>query len=144
MNPKGTINTLLSLVLFVGTASILAQTSVPLPGKLTGSYQDKARRAGKMAVIPVELTDISTDGEKVSGIVSNYRSPAGNCISDNTPFKGTYKDGLLNAKSEKLKSQFADNRPCGGIGIELKLSGGNWHGTLTAGGDAFILDLDGK
>lgn len=76
--------------------------------------------------------------------MSDYRSPAGNCASENTPFKGTYKDGTLTIRSEKLKSQFADGRSCGSITIEIKLEGGKGHGTLTAGANTFSLDLEGK
>ncbi len=76
--------------------------------------------------------------------MSDYRNPAGNCVSENTPFKGTYKDGTLTIRSEKLKSQFADGGSCGSITIDIRREGAKGRGTLTAGANTFSLDLEGK
>jgi hypothetical protein len=130
--------------LLIGNALVVAQTSAPLPTKLGGSYLYKYRNSWKSAVIPVELSEIAIDGENVRGILSSYRSPAGNCISDNTAFSGTYKDGVLRLKSQPFKSQFADGRPCGGATIEVKLEGGHATGTLMTGSEVSMLDLDAK
>ena len=117
----------------VALSPLLAQTSIPLPGKLSGHYDWQSSSNRKSFTISVELSEITTDGENVKGVVSAYRSPAGNCVSENTAFNGTYKDGALNIKSDPLKSQWADGRACGGIAIEVKLDGGRASGTLKAG-----------
>ena len=90
------------------------------------------------------LSDGTGGYENVKGVVSTYRSPAGNCVSENTAFKGTYKDGSLRIKSGPLKSQFADGRACGGIAIEAKVDGGRASGTLTVGSEVFPIDLEAK
>ena len=135
---------LISLVGMVVVNPLLAQTSAPLPAKLTGQYDWHSPANKKLMVIPVELSEMTSDGENVKGVLSNYRSPAGNCVSDNTPFKGTYKDGALSIKSGPLKSQFADGRACGGITIEVKLESGKASGTLKAGADVSSIYLAAK
>ena len=136
---------LLSLVSVVAVSPLLAQTSAPLPGKLSGEYQwHSSGSMRKNLSIPVALSEITSDGDKVTGVVSAYRSPAGNCISEGTPFNGTYKDGTLSIKSGPLKSQFADGRACGGIAIEVKLDGGRGSGTLKAGSEVSSLFLEAK
>jgi hypothetical protein len=138
------IRHLLLLVGMVAVTPVLAQTSAPLPGKLAGKYDWHSRDNRKIAAISVELSEITTDGENVKGVVSAYRSPLGNCVSDNTAFKGTYKDGALSVKSGPLKSQFADGKACGGMTIEVKLDGGRASGTVTVGSEVFPIDLEAK
>ena len=128
----------------VAVNPLLAQTSAPLPAKLAGQYDWHSPANKKLMVIPVELSEMTSDGENVKGVLSAYRSPAGNCVSDNTAFKGTYKDGALSIKSGPLKSQFADGRACGGITIEVKLDSGRASGTLKAGADVSSIDLEAK
>ena len=135
---------LLSLVSVVAVSPLLAQTSAPLPGKLAGQYDWHSSNNRKISAIPVELSAITAEGENVKGVLSAYRSPAGNCVSENTAFNGTYKDGALSIKSGPLKSQFADGRPCGGIAIEVKLDGGRASGTLTVGSEVSPIDLEAK
>ena len=138
------IRHLLFLVGMVAVSPLLAQTSAPLPGKLAGQYDWHSRDNRRIVAIAVELSEITTDGENVKGVVSAYRSPAGNCVSENTAFKGTYKDGALSIKSGSLKSQFADGRACGGIAIEVKLDGGRASGTLTVGSEVSSINLEAK
>ena len=138
------IRHLLSLVGVVAVSPLLAQTSAPLPGKLAGHYDWHSRDNMRIFAISVELSEITTDGENVKGVVSAYRSPLGNCVSDNTAFKGTYKDGALSIKSGSLKSQFADGRACGGIAIEVKLDGGRASGTVTVGSEVSSINLEAK
>ena len=138
------IRHLLFLVGMVAVTPVPAQKSAPLPGKLAGKYDWHSRDNRKIVAISVELSDVTTDGENVKGVVSTYRSPAGNCVSENTAFKGTYKDGSLRIKSGPLKSQFADGRACGGIAIEAKVDGGRASGTLTVGSEVFPIDLEAK
>src|SRR5580765_5808539 len=107
MQALGTIPT---TFLLLGISIAVAQTSSPLPSTLTGQYYWQSGQ--KRKPIAVELSNISADGESVKGVVSKYSSPAANCISDDTPFNGTYKDGTLRIKSAPLKSQFADGKPC--------------------------------
>ena len=128
--------------LLLGISIAMAQTSPPLPSTLAGQYLWRSASGHRMKSIPVELTSIVVDGENVQGVVSQYSSPAANCISENTPFKGTYKDGSLRIKSAPLKSQFSDGRPCGGVAMELKLDGRRASGTI--GGEAYPLDLEAK
>ena len=130
--------------LLIGNAPVVAQSSIPPPAKLEGAYTFKNARNGKNVVIPVGLSEITVDGENVRGILSAYRSPAGYCISDNTAFFGTYKDGVLRVKSQPLKSQFADGRPCGGATIVVTLEGRHASGTLMTGSDVSTLELDAK
>ena len=81
----------------------------------------------------LELTDIKVVGERVTGIVENYRSPNGACFSEKTPFNGTYRNGLLAIESMPLGSQQRDSHPCGGIAFEVKISAGRASGTYKAG-----------
>ena len=138
------IRHLLSLVGVVAVSPLLAQTSAPLPGKLAGNYDWHSRDNRRIVAISVELSEITTDGEKVKGVRSAYRSPAGNCISESTPFNGTYKDGALSIKSGPLKSQFADGRRCGGIAIEVKPDGGGASGILKVGSQVSSIYLEAK
>lgn len=69
----------------------LAQTAVP--AKLVGAYRGNPDPKGYVSVNPVELANVSVDGEKARGIL-NTRSPAGNCISENSPVAGTFKDAF--------------------------------------------------
>lgn len=131
-------------VVLLGSAVALAQTTVAMPAKLVGSYTYRYAKSGKTAVIPVELSEMIAEGDTVRGRVTVYRSPAGNCISDNTPFSGVYKDAVLRIKSEPLKSQFADGRACGAIIIEAKVEGAHASGTLTAGSEVSPLEFDIK
>ena len=128
----------------VAAGPLLAQPAAPLPGKLSGEYQWRSSAGKKNLAIPVELSQITADGENVKGVVSAYRSPGGNCVSENTAFNGTYKDGALKIKSSPLKSEFADGRPCGGVAIEVKLDGGEGSGTLKAGSDVSSIFLKAK
>lgn len=135
------------IAIFVSVMSTIAnaQAPVPLPSKLVGHYFATSPSGKKPFVVPVELTEIKTDGDKVSGIVSNYRTPPGKCVADNTPFSGTYQDGLLSIKSKPMTSQKADGATCAGIVINVKLSGGHAIGTLGLGKDTGIaIELDAK
>ena len=144
MNGKGTIWIVIGPILLVGSAIVVAQSSTALPTKFAGHYQSHAGRGGKTNIIPVELADVTVDGDNVRGILSNYRSPASNCLADNTPFSGTYRDGTLSVKTQRLKSQVADGRPCGGVTIEVTLTGARGSGTIRAGSDAYSIDLEAK
>ena len=135
---------LLSLVGVAAVSPLLAQTSASLPGKLAGQYDWHSRDNRRIVAIPVELSEITTDGEKVKGIVSAYRSPAGNCVSENTAFDGTYRDGALSIRSGPLKSQKADGSACGRITIDVKLDGGRASGTLKAGNEVSSIYLEAK
>lgn len=136
------------VLFFVGVVAVsplLAQTSAPPPKRLAGQYDwHSSGNTSKIRAMPVELSEITADGENVNGVVSDYRSPAGNCISENTFFQGTYKDGVLNVRSAPLKSQFADGRACGRITIEVKLDGGRGSGTLKVGTETFSIYLEAK
>jgi len=121
-----------------------AQNPDPLPGRLVGQYTLVAGRNNKINVVPLELADIKVEGEKVTGIVANYRSPAGNCISDKTPFNGTYQNGQLIIKSMPMVSQFADGRPCGGIAINVKVSAGRANGTFKVGAQEGPIAFEAK
>jgi hypothetical protein len=134
----------LFLLGMVAISPLLAQPVAVLPGKLAGEYQWRSSGGKKNLAIPVELSQITADGENVKGVVSAYRSPSGNCISENTAFNGTYKDGALRIKSSPLKSEFADERECGGIAIEVKLEGGEGSGTLKAGSNVSSIFLKAK
>ena len=138
------IRYLLSLVGVVAVSPLLAQTPGSLPGKLAGQYDWHSRDNRRIVAIPVELSEIATDGENVKGVLSAYRSPAGNCVSENTAFNGTYKDGALSIHSGPLKSQWADGRACGRIAIEVKLDGGRASGTLKAGNEVSSIYLEAK
>ena len=90
-------------------------------------------RNNKLNVVPVELTDIKLNGERVTGIVASYRSPNGYCVADKTPFTGTYHAGQLSIKSTALVSQRPDGNPCGSVFIDVKLNAGRASGTYKAG-----------
>jgi hypothetical protein len=111
----------------------VAQNPDPLPGRLVGSFSVTTGGKNKLNVVPVELTDIKLNGEKVTGIVANYRSPNGYCVSDKTPFTGTYQGGRLSIKSAALVSQRPDGNPCGSVLIDVKVSAGRASGTYKAG-----------
>ena len=144
MQCTGDFKVTLCAALLASSSFLLAQTSVVPPSKLAGHYS--FTKGKKAEVFEVELTGINVDGDKVSGVLSKFRNPSGNCISENTPFKGTYKDGELNVKSDALKSQRADEEGCGrGVAIVAKLVGDRWNGTLTTGrGEPWALDLAAK
>jgi hypothetical protein len=110
-----------------------SQNPETLPGRLVGGYTESYGKAGKTAILPVELTNIKSEGERVTGVVAEYRSRLGNCVSDMTPFEGTYKDGQLSIKSKAMMSQRADGTPCGGIVINVKISAGRAVGTFGGG-----------
>ena len=136
---------LISLIGMVAVCPLLAQTPPTLPGSLLGQYSWQSNRsASKTEVILVELSQITTDGENVNGIVSTYRSPAGNCVSDNTAFRGTYRDGVISIRSGNMKSNFVDGRPCGGIAIEAKMDGRGASGTMKVGSAVFPVELAAK
>ena len=134
----------LCVVGVLAVSPLLAQTSAPLPGRLAGQYDWHNSTNRRISAISVELSEITAEGENVKGVLSAYRSPAGNCVSENTAFNGTYKDGALSIKSGRLKSQFADGRPCGGIAIEVKLDGGRASGILKAGSEVSSIYLEAK
>lgn len=119
----------------------LAQTAVP--AKLVGAYRGNPDPKGYVSVNPVELANVSVDGEKARGIL-NTRSPAGNCISENSPVAGTFKDGILNVRSERPKSQFADEHDCARVSIRVKLDAGHWTGTLSYGNSPYSVDFEAK
>ena len=85
--------------------------------------------------MPVELSGIKVDGENVTGVVSEFRTVAGTCIADNTPFAGTYKDGALSIKSKPMVSQKADGEKCGGLVLNANFSEGRATGTFGLGKD---------
>ena len=68
------IKRLLSVVSMVAVSPLLAQTSAPLPAKLAGQYLwENNRKESRVEVIPVELSEITTIGDYVKGVVS-YRA----------------------------------------------------------------------
>ena len=121
-----------------------ARNPDPLPGRLVGQYTLAAGRYNKTNAMPVDLEDIKVNGEVVTGIVANYRSAAGNCISDKTPFNGTYKNGQLSVMSMPMVNQLADGRPCGGIVINVKVSAGRARGTYKVGGQNGPIEFEAK
>ena len=133
----------LSLMLFFGITSAFAQTAPPLTAKLVGSYQTSTGHRAN--VVPVELSDIKVDGDRVTGIISNYQTVSGNCIAKNTPFTGTYRDGTLAIQSERMVSQKADGTNCGGMVLNAKFDGKSFSGTFGLGKDNGIrIDLTPK
>ena len=142
MLAKCSCESLLVVVISMASSLAMAQTMAPLPTRLEGTYTFQGPR--RLYVIPLELSSIKAEGENVTGVVSSYRSPQGNCLSDNTPFKGTYKDGTLSIKSDRLKSQFADERPCGGLTLEVKVADGRASGTMKIGNDTSRVELEAK
>jgi hypothetical protein len=123
---------LLSFVGIVAVSPLQAQSPAPLPETLAGQYLwENTRKESRMEVISVKLSEITTEGESVKGVVSDYRSPAGYCVSDNTPFKGSYKDGALNISSAPMKN--TEGKTCPGIAIDVKVDGRRATGTLKLG-----------
>ncbi len=126
------------------TVTSWAQTPA-LPTTLSGDWYWVNASGSKRTVLELELSGIGLDGESVRAILTKYRSPLGNCIADNTPFTGTFKDGELVGKSAPVKSQYADGKPCGGIKITAKAEGEkSWRGTLTTGGQAYPITFAAK
>ena len=121
-----------------------AQNPVPLPGRLVGQYTLAADRYNKTTVMPVDLEDIKANGEMVTGIVANYRSAAGNCVSDKTPFSGTYKSGQLSILSMPMVNRSADGGPCAGIVINVRVSAGRASGTYNVGGQNGPIEFEAK
>ena len=121
-----------------------AQNPDPLPGRLVGTYAVTTGGNNKINVVPVELTEIKVAEERVSGIVANYRTPNGFCISENTPFNGTYQNGMLSVRSRPLVSQSPDGRPCGPVIINVKFSAGRASGTYKMGPLEGTIDLEAK
>ena len=130
---------LFAALAFAIPSSILSsegQTSQPLPNRLVGAYHtSKGHRAN---TIPVELSGINVDGENVTGVVSEFRTVAGTCVAENTPFAGTYKDGTLSIKSKPLASQKPDGERCGGMVLNANFSEGRATGTFGLGKDTGI------
>ena len=115
-----------------------------LPAKISGHYSPifPGSRALGSTYIYVEFSKIKLDGENLMGIVSEYSSPSGRCISDNTILVGTYKDGQLDLWSNPLKSQY-EGRRCGAIEVHVKVNGGYASGTLKEGrGDPVPIELE--
>ncbi len=125
--------TVIAVVLLCTATIASAQNPDPLPGRLVGQYTLAAGKYNKTNIMPVDLVDIKVNGEVVTGIVANYSSAMGNCISDKTPFNGTYKKGQLSIMSMPMVSRIADGRPCAGIVIKVKVSAGRASGTYKAG-----------
>ena len=134
----------LMLGLVYAATVAIAQSPDPLPGRLMGSFSVTTGGKNKLNVVPVELTDIKLNGEKVTGIVANYRSPNGYCVADKTPFTGTYQAGQLSIKSTALVSQRPDGNPCGGVVIDVKVSAGRASGTYKAGPLEGPIDFEAK
>jgi hypothetical protein len=116
--------------------------SPPLPQSLSGSAF--WTRGSKQFTMPLALAELRAEGSSVTGTLSNYRSPMGNCLSDNTPLTGTYADGVLNVKSAPLKSQFADGTGCGPVRIEAKVGSERTSGTMKVGNETAAIELTGK
>lgn len=94
--------------------------------------------------MPVDLVDIKVNGEVVTGTVANYSSAAGNCVSDKTPFNGTYKKGQLSIMSMPMVNKLADGRPCAGIVINVKVSTGRASGTYKVGAQRGPIEFEAK
>jgi hypothetical protein len=110
-----------------------------------GEYFQQSGGGKKRWVVPVELSEIKAEGDKVSGVVSKYQTPNGGCVASNTPFSGTYQDGVLSIKSKPMTSQKADGSNCGGIEVHVKLTGGHAVGTFGQGSDKGIqIEFDAK
>jgi hypothetical protein len=138
-----TLRLFLALVAFSTITIAIAQTAPPLPGRLVGAYKTSTGHRGN--VVPVELTNIKTDGEKVTGVVSNYRTVSGSCVADNTPFTGTYRDGVLSIRSERMVTQKAEGTDCGRMVLNAKFSNGWFNGTFGLGKDSGIaIELEPK
>jgi len=126
----------LAFAQLIAIPSAVAQVSQALPDRLVGAYHtSKGHRA---STVPVELSGIKVDGETVTGVVSEYRTVTGTCIADNTPFVGTYKEGVLYIKSKPMVSQKADGEKCGGMVLNAKFSEGRATGTFGLGKDTGI------
>lgn len=121
-----------------------ARNPDPLPGRLVGQYTLAADRYNKISVMPIELDDIKVNGEMVTGIVANYRSSAGSCVSSKTRFNGTYKNGQLSILSMPMVNRSADGRPCAGIVINVKVSAGRARGTYKAGDQSGSIEFEAK
>lgn len=103
-----------------------------------------ADKFNKINVMPVDLVDIKVNGEMVTGIVANYRSAAGNCVSNKTRFNGTYKNGQLSILSKPMVNQSADGRPCAGIVINVRVSAGRARGTYKVGDQNGPIEFEAK
>ena len=121
-----------------------ARNPDPLPGRLVGQYTLAADRYNKTNVMPIDLEDIKVNGEMVTGIVANYRSAAGNCVSNKTRFNGTYKNGQLSVLSMPMASRSADGRPCAGIVINVRVSAGRARGTYKVGDQNGPIEFEAK
>jgi hypothetical protein len=103
-----------------------------------------ADRYNKTTVMPIDLENIKVNGELVTGIVANYRSAAGNCVSDKTPFNGTYKNGQLSVLSMSMVNKSAAGRPCAGIVINVTVSAGRASGTYKVGDQSGPIEFEAK
>ena len=119
----------------------LAQDAPPLPDKLKGAGTYSGTRRG--TVNPMELSQIKQDGDKVTGVISDYRYANGQCEANNTPFAGTYTGGVLNIKSARLESKKADGANCGMLYIEATYGNGSLAGTYRTGqeGNRFNIEF---
>lgn len=111
-----------------------AEGSPPLPETLKGAGTYSGTRRG--VVNPVVLSQIKQDGDKVTGIISDYRFVNGQCEADNTLFAGTYVDGVLAVKSARLVSRKSDGAPCGAMNIEATYGNGSLTGAYWFGNSA--------
>jgi hypothetical protein len=84
-------------------------------------------------VVPVELAQIKQEGDKVTGVISSFHTPNGQCEANETPFVGTYAGGVLSIKSMRLESKKADGGSCGPMFIEATYSNGGLAGTYRIG-----------
>ena len=136
--------TVLTLAVLCTATVATAQNPDPLPGRFVGHYTVTTGGENKLNVVPVELADIKLEGEKVTGIVANYRSPNGNCVADKTPFNGTYQGGQLSIKSMPLVSQRPDGNPCGPVVFDVKVSAGRASGTYRGGPLQGAIEFEAK
>ena len=125
---------LFAVILCCNSLALAQPSSAPLKANLVGQYTWNAPGGGmKSGSFDVELSQIKIDGESVSGILSKFRNPNGRCVADNTPLKGSYKDGTLSLETDPLKSQMGNQETCRSVKIQVKLEGGRGDGLLTLG-----------
>lgn len=118
---------------FLFSPAVAVCDAPPLPQTLSGNAY--WARGSKQYNMPLALAELRNEGDRVTGILANYRSPLGNCLSDNTPLSGTFTDGNLNVKSASLKSQYTDGKGCGPVVIEVKIGSGRASGTMKVGNE---------
>jgi hypothetical protein len=132
---------LLALALLSMLASTaFAEDALPLPDKMKGAGTVSGTRRG--FVNPMDLSQIKQDGDKVTGVISDYRYVNGQCEANNTPFAGTYAGGVLAGKSARLETKKADGASCGMVYIEATYSNGSLVGTYRIGQEGNRINIE--